>query len=516
MRKFLIASVFCVMCAAHADGAVEPSHEFSTNGLIQRGWSPHVLLAAQGDRFSAVPRIRDAVLLQQNMLLRTRMDDDSKYLANQFWDKFEDFNLKNLYALLPDQSADWRGFAFAGTPAPGSYFVYRDKAGISALTENRARQGTLEFGEIKAAVALKPAEDLRGTRYSFKQAGEIGVGKVSWNSVLEASRQTLDIMSRDVALNKELSSLAAVKQMAPQLTEQDQRIVAELWTAFPYSWTAFAKTATVSQVTSRQDAHNGAQHLSMTFVGDKVRLAQHYPNVAKYLDRMGDVMDATIVMENAAGQWLTLRVDSKSMQSNVDMWLKDGRLLPVRNGEPVIGALEKDWPQQANWQANITMRFRALGVVTTLNDWHMDWRYAQQNKAALFAGNLKDKPTVSIDGRALGVMPASWLAHMPVDIYKIVDDFMSVVTESNNGQGASVKIAFDESDEQRAKVMADASWDGLDNFFVRMGVSMVVDKVIPDAQTSEEIRSLLFDSQIAFSRDLEQFASSMELANAAP
>ncbi|HET8707668.1 MAG TPA: hypothetical protein VFM46_15300, partial [Pseudomonadales bacterium] len=382
------------------------------------------------------------------------------------------------------------------------------------LTENRLQTGRLEFGEMKAAVALKPVEDMRGTRYSFKQAGEFGVGNVSWNAVLEASRETLAILSRDAAVAKELNYLPAVKQMAPHLSEQDQRIVAQLWTAFPNSWNAFARTATLAQVTAKADPASGAQHLSITFVGDKKNLGDHYPHVEKYLERMGDVMDATFVLENQTGQWATVRVDSKSLQMNLDMWLKDGRLLPARNGEPLMDALGQDGIKQADFQVSIIMRFRALGVVTTLDDWHMNWRYAPFAKGATFDGALKDKPRVSIDGRALGVMPASWLAHMPVDIFKIVDDFMSVVTESNNGQGALVSVGFDESDAEHAKVRAAASWDGLDNFFVRMGVSMVIDKVIPDAVTSEEIRGLLFDSQIAFSRDLEQFASNLEVANA--
>lgn len=523
MRKILFASALCVTIFAYADFAYADNTEItvtnnavqaSTSSLILRGWQPHIMIAGQGDSISAVPRIREAVKLQQNVLLRTKMDADSQNLMNQFWGTFEDFNLKNLYALLPDQTSDWHGVAFSGEPTAGNYFIRRQPGGVTALTENKADVNTLEFGQVKAAVALKPSEDTRGTRYSFKQAGEIGLGKVSWNSVLEAGRETLDIMSHDTPSSRELIYLNSVKQMGPQLSAEDQRIVAELWAAFPASWSAFAKTATVSQVTATPHQSNGTQHLSITFVGDSDHLAKYYPHVEKYLERLGDVMDATVVMQNATGQWLTLRIDSKTMQTNVDVWLKDGRLVPTKSGEPLILALEKNWPKEGTWQADITMRFRALGVVTTLNNWQMDWTYLQQEKMVSFDGTLKDKPTVSIDGRALGVMPASWLAHMPVNIYKIVDDFMSVLVESNYGRGAKVNVQFDESDQQHSKVMAKASWDGLDNFFVRMGVSMVVDKMIPDSPTSEEIRGLLFDSQIAFSRDLEQFASSMEVAEA--
>jgi len=514
MRQFSLSGSWLVMMLAA--GTATADSALNQTGLIQRGWAPHVVLAGEGDRYSAVPRLRDAVRMQQDLLLRTRMDADTRRLSDQFWTHIEEFDLKTLYGFLPDQSAQWRGVAIAGTPEPGSYWLRRDPAGMSVLAENNAKEGSLAFGEVRAALALQPLQDIRGARYSFKQASAVGVGDLEWNSVLEAGRQTLMILSRDAGPNKSLVHTQDVKQMAPQLSEQDQRIVAALWSAFPNSWNAFTKTATVSRVTASTPQQNGAQRLNIRFVGDKQKLQQHYPKVAAYLERMGDVMDASVIIQNTNGQWLSLQVNSKSMECEVDMWLKDGRIIPARNGEPVLDSLQSAWTKQPAWQANIAMRFRALGVVTTLNDWHMDWRYQQNPNTAIFSGVMKDKPNVSIDGRALGVMPASWLAHMPVDIYKIVDDFMSVLVDSNNGEGAKISLAFDERDAERSQLKTTAAWDGLDNFFVRMGVSMVVDKMIPDDATADEIRGLLFDSQIAFARDLENFASSVELAKATP
>ncbi|HEX4937251.1 MAG TPA: hypothetical protein VFX11_01140, partial [Candidatus Kapabacteria bacterium] len=64
---------------------------------------------------------------------------------------------------------------------------------------------------------------------------------------------------------------------------------------------------------------------------------------------------------------------------------------------------------------------------------------------------------------------------------------------------------------ESAKLVVKSAFEGLDNFFVRVGMGIVSDRVIPDPQVSVELRKLIFDTQEAFAHDLDGFVQTASL-----
>src|SRR5699024_10348131 len=110
------------------------------------------------------------------------------------------------------------------------------------------------------------------------------------------------------------------------------------------------------------------------------------------------------------------------------------------------------------------------------------WRYDRVPAGAHMSGLTSTVPDVDVDGRLLGILPVGWVEGLsPVSIKGTVDDFMTVLAHSNDGDGARLIAHYDDGGSRGSTLMLAADWDGLNNFFVRLGVGMVSDHVIPDA-----------------------------------
>jgi len=121
---------------------------------------------------------------------------------------------------------------------------------------------------------------------------------------------------------------------------------------------------------------------------------------------------------------------------------------------------------------------------------------------------VTEVPDISVKGNALGMMPTSMINMvLPKDLNQIMTDFFAVACKGNDGKGILVGAQFQQArGDQSAKLIVKTAFEGLDNFFVRVGMGIISDRVIPDPKVSVELRKLIFDSQDAFDRDLDGFA----------
>jgi hypothetical protein len=96
---------------------------------------------------------------------------------------------------------------------------------------------------------------------------------------------------------------------------------------------------------------------------------------------------------------------------------------------------------------------------------------------------------------------------IPRSIDELMIEFLEVACNGNDGKGVVAEMRFENATEgQQTQVHFTSEFEGMDNFMVRIGMGIVSDRIIPDTDVSDDIRRLVFDTQDAFSKDLDSFA----------
>lgn len=487
---------------AVAAPASEPATQPPRQALMARGWRPFMVLAGpQASRRQSLDLLHDGLHLFQTMLMSTVLAPQIERIAADIWASLEDFDLGNLYALLPDKQGGWRSLTFVGRLVDGQYKVRRIPTAHWSTTQ------LTTFGQMKALVSMHPAEDPRGTRYNTVMRWYAHTGPVPWGGFLKAVRLGLTHLSHPAPWPAPAAARAGVAAANPGLTAAEQRILAQLWAAFPETANWLATIGVVRDLFARYDSAADARHMHIKLALRTDALSRRYPRVAAYLEQLGDFLTARLVIRNRQGHWLTVTLDTQDQVVTLDFWLHDGLLVPSRGGRPMRAVLEPGYPATAQWRALLTLNLHAYGVNVIIHDLQTDWQYTRLNRGAVFIGRLTYVPEVDVSGRLLGILPTSWFeGRLPVSIEGTVDDFMQVLASSNNGQGAKFVVRYDAvASGHVLKVGAD--WDGLDNFFVRFGVGMVSDRVLPDVEQARGLQTLFHDLLLAWGRDLQKWTT---------
>ena len=96
---------------------------------------------------------------------------------------------------------------------------------------------------------------------------------------------------------------------------------------------------------------------------------------------------------------------------------------------------------------------------------------------------------------------------MPSNIESLMRDFLQVMCEGNDGHGMVASMEYRQAEGSAlATLDTHTTFEGLNNFFVQFGMGIVNKRVIPDANVSNDVRRLMFDTQQAFSQDLEAYS----------
>lgn len=471
-----------------------------TARLVARGWAPWMALANAGTPQQTLALIRRSLHVDRTVFNALQLSDELDDISAAVLDSLNDFDLNQLYQRLPEAHDGWHSLAVTGAMAGGHYAVERiPVAGLDApLTSLGAMQGVL---------SLYPLPDPRGTRYNALMRFQANVGPTDWASVLEALHLALLNISQPSTIAPPPAARAAIRAMNAGLTPSEQRLLAQIRTAFPASLDWYAGFGTISDVIAENDSSARATYFKLVYQLRREPLRAQYPGVASYLEDLGDLLTAKVAVEGDHGLWLTATLDTASLRTSIDFWLADGELVPTRGGRPMLAQVEAGFPERSRWRSVLSLQLRAFGVKLDIADLTTRWRYDRVPAGAHIVGLTSTVPEVAVDGRLLGILPVGWVEGLsPVSIKGTVDDFMQVLVDSNKGDGARLIAHYDDSGKRGSTLMLAADWDGLNNFFVRLGVGMVSDHVIPDAEQADGIRRILTDALIMFGRDLDRWA----------
>jgi hypothetical protein len=296
--------------------------------------------------------------------------------------------------------------------------------------------------------------------------------------------------------------------MNSALSEADVDIIAPLWASFPDMWDLLAKLGKVESVVLASPAKQFYKNLHASFVINPDMMRSLYPDLARHLTRMNTLLQVELDLKDERGSLLRLEIDSATLRARLSTAVLDGQLVPIKNGKAVLGTTAFEDGAPRRFVADVQTRMNILGIVTNLHNMKTLIDYQLTEQGAQIVSRIVDVPQVSVEGRALGLMPTGLInVFLPKRIDELMVEFLQVACRGNAGRGIEARMEFVQpAPGEPAFVRLSSAFEGLDNFLVRIGMAIVSDRVIPDNKVSEDVRRLVFDTQEAFSRDLDKFA----------
>ncbi|MDB4987951.1 MAG: hypothetical protein JWN04_3129, partial [Myxococcaceae bacterium] len=119
-------------------------------------------------------------------------------------------------------------------------------------------------------------------------------------------------------------------------------------------------------------------------------------------------------------------------------------------------------------------------------------------------------PKIEVEGAALGFVPTALVdAFIPGNIESVTRDFLNVAAKGNDGKGfvGVLRMGVGKEGSTKGVLEAGVDFDALDNFLVKIGLGMVSDKLIPDADAFSDIKKFSTDLYDGFVKDLARFES---------
>lgn len=485
--------------------------------VVDRSWAASVELTGEGDPDRAIARMHEMADLNRAVFGSMQFHQQTQSFVDQMWDNLESFNLSRFYDMLPEQSGEWRQLRVYGARNGNHYSVGPDPKTISP-------DGVPDtLGDVSVLVQAKKIDGNLGEHYLMRAAMEMAVGDMRWPSVQDAAVETFRVVV-DGAPSFKSSNNRSIEQqyrdqvirMSPRLGSEDVDIIAPLWASFPAMWELLSRMGSIEDVVYH-DLNKPYRQLNISFVIDPDRMKKFYPNIVDHLQSMNRLFRGKIRLEDERGELFTAELDSLSMRGSFQAFIADGRILPVKGNKVVLDAQpiadNKPW----NFTAHMNSTMNILGVVTHIDNAKARVQFMSTEDGAKLVGQLSDVPDVRVQGKALGIMPTAMIdVVMPKDIDEIIEEFMAVACKGNEGKGILMGAQFEQSKTgASSKVTFKTAFEGLDNFFVRIGMGIVNNRVLPDEDVSEEINRLIFETQEAFASDLKEFevvTSSRKLA----
>lgn len=510
MKIFSALGLLPVLCLASSAWAVPPE-------VMDRSWAASVELAGEGDPDLAISRMHEMADLNRVVFGSMHFHKETQSFVDEMWDNLESFNLSDFYEMLPEQAGDWRQLRVYGARNGDQYSVGPDPKTISP-------EGVPDtLGDVSVLVQAKKIDGKLGDHYLMRGSMELGVGEMRWPSVQDAAIETFRVVVDGAPTFKaaQVQTIAQkyrdqVIRMSPELGSEDVDIIAPLWASFPAMWELLSHMGSIEDVVYH-DLNKPYRQLNISFVIKPARMKKFYPHIVDHLQSMNRLFRGSFRLEDERGELFTAELDSRTMRGSFQAFIADGRILPIKGNQVVLDAApiadNKPW----NFTAHMSSTMTILGVVTHLDNAKARIQFMSTEDGAKLVGQMSDVPDVRVQGNALGIMPTSMIdVVLPKDIDEIIEEFLAVACKGNEGKGILLGAQFEQSKAgASSKLTFKTAFEGLDNFFVRIGMGIVNDRVLPDEDVSAEISRLIFETQEAFASDLKEFetiTSSRKLA----
>jgi len=495
---------------------VEAAEDTAMKELLMRNWKPAIEIAGEGEQAKAVKTLRSMQDLQATMLEFTVFHKETEDFINGLWSSFESFNLKGFHQLLPEQSGSWRKLNVVGHLDRHIYRYGPTEYEVGIFQESGE---PVKLGDIYIQVKAKEIENkIFGRSYVLKTDLDMGIPGANWTSITDAGKEVLKIAVNDDSIAMDSSSAMAnqanrykgnVKNLSSNLDEQDIEILAPLWASYPHLWEQLSKVATVKDMVINDVAGKPYKHLNAIISIQPEKMEASYPKLAKFLKKIGYLFHVNIDLNSDEGRYFHALLDSKTLTLTFEAYVHEGLIVPINKaGKVELNVPNRKFGEPWNFVADVNAELEMLGVKATMSNMKTEASYTTRKDGALIATTTKEMPDLKVTGMALGIMPTALIdALMPSNIETIMSAFLKVIFDGDQGKGVVVDVNYTESaGNQIASLETKINFVGLDNIFMRLGMGIVNDRIIPDDKVTLEIKKLLFDTQDAFRKDLDNYS----------
>jgi len=506
LQRALLSGVAVLLVASTAYAAMD-----ATNA----GWDPLVALFGAGDKARASVGMSAMNRAFGISIRNTRRDPAVQKFMDATVEDFADFDLGEFHDRLPNKVGDFRELWVRGELLGDAYVITqaKEKKGYTVTLKGDRN----ELAAMSTTVRAKPMTGVGDkSAYFIGLRMGFGIGDLHWGDAMKSLTGFARIGSianpRSGATEPVAASAATkatVKKMHPKLSSEDVDVIALLWEAYPSVLAELSTFASVENV--RTLTHGkGYQQLTVMMRGVPERIAQKYPAFAKYFEKMGDIALFDAKWLDKQGRTLTTtKVDTQNLTFQFSCFIKDGYLLPykgvkVYEDEPVDPMLDTLTATKVLLDA----RVKLLGVVIKIKELKLDLFYQPNPHYAELGLTLTKVPEIKVEGAALGFVPTALVdAVIPGNIEGLARDFLSVTAKGIKGEGMLVagKVGVGKEGSGHGVLELGVDFAALDNFLIKIGLGMVNERLVPNADALEEAKASSAALQTAFAKDFSRF-----------
>jgi len=504
-------------------GVAGIAYAVSAPSAIYRAWKPLIALSGGKEIPEAAKWLREMAKFRAVLVEEPIFDKKTEKFLDDLFEALKDFDLEAYYDLLPVKAGKGREIRLSGQMVGSKYKIgLAKKSGVDFAIGPEGKRRKL--GDMSMVLrAQKVPKDDDEVNYLLETRQGFTIGVINWASIMKSNMEMLRLMASGDPTSPAFSrseisrgpSWARYKVIKTHkmLGPEDVEIFAIGWSAFPKITELLNRMVRVEDLVVVEPQVKGAyQHLRPTFKLALASLSRKYPALGEWIDGLSFI-DARVKIDltDESGRILRINIDTKQRRVSIDLYVRDGMLLPVRNGrvrvDHPIDMNER--PRKKPWRlvTKSSMTTNTLGIKTIIKDYLTHWDFRANERGAVVKARTYEVPEISVTGNALGLIPSGLIdLFIPGSLESLTRDFTATACKGNNGEG----IVFDTRVDQPAPGMTTtfdlrSVFEGTDNFIVKFGMSVLNERVIPSQEVVDEMRKVLRDIHYAFMTDLKRF-----------
>ena|GEM_PF-6301311 len=479
-------------------------NDMTASPAFWRGFRPLVYAFGDGDPARAVSYLRAGTKILRSVDANLDRDAATKAFQEKAQDCMEEFDLRSFYKLLPERDGDYRYFAFAGKPAENAYRVWAEKGKEFEVHAQSARRG---LGEASGVMRMRQLEQDDSGRYLVNWRQGAGFGDLSWAAIVAGLSDAVALFDAPGGGSETPVILQAaevfLRRTQPTLGPEDRAMLATLWGSFPEGGKLLADVASADDVIAGRDAETGVTHVHWHSRFNMTKLKESYPHLADYFKDLDKLAAIKLRLLDASGATLLdLKADTARMQSEIDTFVKEGRIVPHHAGAPRLGEAARF----EKMRAHVNLHFQVFRIHIFVDDLRVEFSFDEHPSGASLSARIKQTPKIRVSGAAFGLFPTRVLDwFIPGDIEGLARKLMDVATQGNEGQGIAIDYHFERSPSGLATLDSSIGGEVLDSALIRFAMAIAAERVVPDERQLEDIKRLGVAYRDAFDADVVRF-----------
>jgi len=399
------------------------------------------------------------------------VDEPSMALMRRVRDAAIKLNLRKLYGMLPEASGDVHRVRAMGTPGVGHY----------EITYYPTGDASAEVGAFDALVSMQPSGHEHGPGDAFVIDGH-------------GSLATGELNHTDIARGLEalLRWAEGVARAEPQADIEEA-----LWDAversMPSAVGVFERFVVVERIGRLTDDRLRVD-LSARVALDRMKVT--HPHIARYLRRMGNLVEVNVVLLDHTGSELgEFSLSSDATRATLRFDTAGGAFWPLDGTERPVRPTDSRVPMRLS----TSLESRMDGVRLSVADYPMPVRYVTSPGQAQLTLEVVSSPEVDLGGT--GAL-TGWLVQIADNMLNLEEHAMwlfDAVADGPGSSGSRVDITWDAGEAGR--LVGDAQVELVDNGLIRFAMRIVGWHLVPSDEVVSEALGLMSEGIAALEKD---------------